>query len=139
MPVRSALPACLLALLLVLLPACSTLGRTTDDDEPERRPPPEEPRRTPPPEEPEERGPRTVQGFRIQVLKTDDKDAADQRAADAEAAWNESVEVAWRAPYYSVRVGAFASRSSAQRTLSAVQQQYPDAFLVPDTVTIYPE
>lgn len=145
MPLRSALPMLVLALAL-LLPACSVLERTTDDDEeprplPQPREEPAEPRREPeePPEEEEPRGPRTVQGYRVQILTTQDKEAADQRAAEAEAQWGQPVEVAWKAPYYRVRLGAFASRSAAQRTLEAVKQQYGDAFLVPDTVTIYPD
>jgi uncharacterized lipoprotein len=140
---RPAAPVLLLALAL-LLPACSVLERTTDDEEDDSdRPPPAE---APPAEEPsegdaprEERKPRTVQGFRIQILTTEDQTAAEQRAAEAEEQWGAPVEVAWKAPYYRVRVGAFASRSAAQPRLEAVQQQYPDAFLVPDTVTIYPE
>ena len=137
--------AALLAV-LVLLPACSVLERTTDDDdeEPARLPPTEEPAEpenepAPAPEEEEEDtgGARTVQGFRIQILTTDDKQAANERAAEAEKQWGGPVQVAWKAPYYRVRVGAFASRSSAQSTLETVKQQYPDALLVPDTVTIY--
>lgn len=134
---RPAAPVLLLALAL-LLPACSVLERTTDDDDSDRPPPTEEPSA----EEDaprEERKPRTVQGFRIQILTTEDQTAAEQRAAEAEEQWGAPVEVAWKAPYYRVRVGAFASRSAAQPRLEAVQQQYPDAFLVPDTVTIYPE
>ena len=138
-------PLILLLALALLMPACQTLGgpSTDDEEEPERLPEPEAPAEpdAPPEEEEEEAppGPRTVQGFRIQILTTQDKAAADERAAEAEAAWGTPVEVAWKAPYYRVRVGAFASRSAAQSTLGAVQQQYPDAFLVPDTVTIYPD
>ncbi|PSQ77656.1 MAG: hypothetical protein BRD37_04655 [Bacteroidetes bacterium QH_8_67_23] len=135
---RPTAPVLLLALAL-LLPACSVLERTTDDEDDSDRPPPAE---APPAEEDaprEERKPRTVQGFRIQILTTEDQTAAEQRAAEAEEQWGAPVKVAWKAPYYRVRVGAFASRSAAQPRLEAVQQQYPDAFLVPDTVTIYPE
>ena len=141
---RSAAPVLLLlAALGLLLPACSALERVTDDDT-DRPPPAEEPRADPgegdetPSEDPPEE-PRTVQGFRIQILTTDDKDAADQCAAEAQEQWGAPVDVAWKAPYYRVRVGAFASRAAAQPRLDAVQEQYPDAFLVPDTVTIRPE
>lgn len=138
---RFARPALLLAFVL-LLPACSTLERTTDDEEPDRLPPstePDAPRTEPAPEEEEPTAPRTVQGYRIQLLTTKNKEAADERAAEAEAEWGGPVEVAWKAPYYRVRVGAFSSRSAAQSMLDAVQQQFPDAFLVPATVTIYPD
>ena len=136
MSVRSVAPVFVgVAAALLLLPACSVLERTTDA--PEEDPPPEAPAEPAPSENDDE--PRTVQGFRIQVLTTGDKDAADQRAAEAESTWGLPVEVAWKAPYYRVRVGAFASRSAAQDELDTVKEQYPDAFLVPDTVTIGPD
>jgi cell division septation protein DedD len=128
MSARFATPGLALIAALLLLPACSALERATGE---ENEPPPEEG------DEPRE--PRTVQGFRIQILTTGDKSAADQRAAEAESTWGLPVEVAWKAPYYRVRVGAFASRDAAQGDLETVQQQYPDAFLVPDTVTIRPD
>ncbi|PSQ98246.1 MAG: hypothetical protein BRD48_07970 [Bacteroidetes bacterium QS_9_68_14] len=128
MSARFATPGLALIAALLLLPACSVLERATgEENEP------------PPAEEDEPREPRTVQGFRIQILTTGDKSAANQRAAEAESTWGLPVEVAWKAPYYRVRVGAFASRDAAQDDLETVQQQYPDAFLVPDTVTIRPD
>lgn len=142
MPLRPAWPAFVLAAALLLLPACSVLERTTDeDDDTDRPPPPEEPAEPeePPADDDAPAEPRTVQGFRIQILTTEDKDAADQRAAEAERTWGLPVEVAWKAPYYRVRVGAFASRNAAQDELETIQEQYSDAFLVPDTVTLRPD
>lgn len=142
MPARSVAPAFVLAAALLLLPACSVLERTTDeDDDTDRPPPPEEPAEPeePPADDDAPAEPRTVQGFRIQILTTEDKDAADQRAAEAESTWGLPVEVAWKAPYYRVRVGAFASRNAAQDELETVKKQYSDAFLVPDTVTLRPD
>lgn len=148
MALRLSVPA-LLALLLLLVPSCSVLERTTDEDEGSAPPPQEEPAQPEEPEAPEEEEPaedeeapakpRTVQGYRIQILTTEDKTAANQRAAEAEAQWGQPVEIAWKAPYYRVRVGAFASRSAAQSTFEAVKEKYADALLVPDTVTIYPD
>ena len=147
-----ALRLSLLVLLLLLVPSCSVLERTTDEDEGSEPPPQEEPAQPEEPEEPEAPAeeepaedeeapakPRTVQGYRIQILTTQDKTAANQRAAEAEAQWGQPVEIAWKAPYYRVRVGAFASRSAAQSTFEAVKKKYADALLVPDTVTIYPD
>jgi hypothetical protein len=135
---RFAAPLLLTALAL-LLPACSVLERTTGEEDDDSGPPPAEEPRADPSNDEAPAEPRTVRGFRIQVLTTEDKSAADRRAADAKEQWGAPVEVVWKAPYYRVRVGAFASRSAAQPRLDAVQEQYPDAFLVPDTVTIYPE
>ncbi len=39
-------------------------------------------------------------------------------------------------PYYRVRVGAFASDAEADAALEFVRQEYPEAFLVPDVVTV---
>lgn len=141
--------ACLLALSIA---ACAGSEETTTD-----RPQPPPTAGEPAPEEPapedpaEERGPRTVQGFRIQVLTTAAKDEADAQAAEAEAWWQDlsadkraalqaagslPVEVAWKAPYYRVQIGAFASREQAQQALQTAAARFPDAFLVPSRVTV---
>lgn len=108
----------------------------------------------PPPPEPPAAGPvtRTLQGFRIQLVTTPEKDAADAyveqaidwwaalpagRRPDYLATGNElDVKIAWRQPYYRVRVGSFASRAEAEAALEAVRARFPDAFIVPDTVTV---
>ncbi len=95
---------------------------------------------------------RTVQGFRIQIFTTTEKPAADEKVTAALAWWRQgaaaqrppslaaegdlTVDVEWKQPYYRVRLGAFAGRAEAGEALAAVQKRFPDAFLVPDTVTI---
>lgn len=110
--------------------------------------------RTPEPEpEPEPRGPvtRTVDGFRLQIGMMNDRSEADATVEDA-AAWYRNlptssrppylgngdldVHIAWRAPYYRVQIGSFATRDEAERALDAVKRRYPDAFPVPGTVIV---
>lgn len=161
------LHAPLFVLMLVgslLVSACSSSRETTSTPEPsppppptervpppERTPPPEPPPKPPPPPEPPKPVTRTVQGYRIQLLNTPDKSAADARVAQAESWWrdlstsqrpdylggrNLDVDIVWQQPYYRVRAGAFATREEAQRALSVVERTFPDAFIVPSVVTI---
>jgi len=87
---------------------------------------------------------RVVDGFRIQLFSSEDRAAA-ERVRGAAEAWSRSLsgsgagmrgEVAWLQPYYRVRLGAFASRAEAEEALAAVRTEYPEAFLVPDLVTV---
>lgn len=92
----------------------------------------------------------TVQGYRIQVYSTLDKNTAVDQEEDVKAWWRErrnsappglfgddlDVNVVYIQPYYRVRLGNFTSRSAADRARSFVTQRFPDAFIVPDTVTI---
>ena len=149
----------LLALAL-LLPACAGSGEATkpvDDgaEEPAAlpTPAPEAPADEPEPAPEEDAAPRavTVQGFRVQVLTTSDKAEADALAGETERWWNDlsagekadvkargelPIEVAWRAPYYRVQVGAYASRSAAQQALQTLSGRFPKAFIVPSRVTV---
>ena len=94
--------------------------------------------------------PRTVQGFRIQIFSTVDRNEADDEVEDAITWWETAreeapegifpaelpVDLKYLQPYYRVRVGNFAERAAAERALNVVQQQFPSALIVPDTVTI---
>ena len=146
---RRVLPAVLVVVSL-LGAACSGGRATTEpaapDPAPKTAPKPDAEK---PPSAPTTR---TVQGFRIQVLTTPEKSAADVHAAEAETWWRSLgasqrplglgaqqtllLDVAWKPPYYRVRLGAFASRAEARDALALVKRRYPDAFLVPDVVTI---
>lgn len=137
------------AVLLAGLSACATVEDVVSppDDEPTGADMPEANE----PDEPAAPSTRTIDGYRIQILTTGDKDEADRQVTQAEQWWRALapaerppyvgeedvyVKVAWRQPYYRVRIGRFASRSEAERALDTVSRQYSDAFIVPDRVTV---
>jgi hypothetical protein len=96
-------------------------------------------------------GPRTVQGYRLQVYSSADKASA-EGVRDEAAAWWRTVqddpdalellphglpmEVDFNQPYYRVRLGAFEYRREAEQAIRVIQRRFPDAFIVPDLVTI---
>lgn len=98
----------------------------------------------------ERRTSRTGQGYRIQIYSSQDKAGADRLTEQAMSWWraekrngnlddyaNEPpVYLVFRQPYYRVRVGNFASRSDALEVLRLIERRFPDAFVVPDRVTI---
>lgn len=95
---------------------------------------------------------RVVEGFRIQIFSSREKSAAERRRADARAWWEQirqqaevpedlfpeqlPTNIAYRPPYYRVRIGSFAERQRAEEALSFVQRKYPDAFIAQSRVTI---
>ena len=94
-----------------------------------------------------ERQPRDVDGFRIQVGRSEDRQTA-ERIRGAVVSWWEDAQtrpgapaslevvVAYVQPHYRVRVGAFEFQREADAALSFVRREYPDAFIVPDRVTV---
>ena len=92
----------------------------------------------------------TVQGYRVQIYSTLDKSTALQQEEGAKSWWRANgdsappglfsdeltVNVVYIQPYYRVRLGNFTSRASAERARAFLAQRYPDAFIVPDTVTV---
>ncbi len=92
----------------------------------------------------------TVEGFRVQVFSTQNRRAADEMVEDVRAWWQEAkqdapgrlfgdeidVVIAYRQPYYRVRVGAFATRDEAEDALAVVQKAFGDAFIARSTVTV---
>ncbi len=102
-------------------------------------------------EMPETTGPRTVQGYRLQVFSSDDKAAAEDVRDEADGWWRVvrddpdaaaafpnglPMEVYFNQPYYRVRLGAFEFRREAEAALPVIQRRFPEAFIVPDEVTI---
>ena len=102
-------------------------------------------------EMPETEGPRTVQGYRVQVFSSADKAAADDVRDEAAGWWRVvrddpdaaaalpnglPAEVEYHQPYYRVRLGAFEFRREAEAALRVIQRRFPEAFIVPGTVTI---
>ncbi len=87
--------------------------------------------------------PRTVEGFRIQVFSGEDRASAERVRGEAEGwarrrgAEGYEATLAYIRPYYRVRVGAFATRGEAEAALAGVRTQFPEAFLVPDLVTVF--
>ncbi len=91
-----------------------------------------------------------MQGFRIQILTTPEKQTADFQVEEAlgwlgdlsrrptglESAEEAPVYLAWKQPYYRVRLGNFATRDEAQQALYLVGERFPEAFIVPDTVIV---
>lgn len=102
-------------------------------------------------EMPETTGPRTVQGYRLQVFSSDDKTAAEDVRDEADRWWRVvrddpdaaaafpaglPMEVFFNQPYYRVRLGAFEFRREAETALRVIQRRFPEAFIVPDVVTV---
>lgn len=96
-------------------------------------------------------GPRTVQGYRIQVFSSSDKSAAEDIRDEASGWWRvvrndpDAVDTMphgldpdldFNQPYYRVRLGAFEYRREAEAALPLVRRRFPEAFIVPDRVTI---
>ncbi len=92
----------------------------------------------------------TAQGYRVQVFTTLDKNVAVQQEEGAKAWWRENrdnapgglfagdlpVAVVYIQPYYRVRIGNFTSRDAAERARQYLAKRFPEAFIVPDTVSI---
>ena len=90
---------------------------------------------------------RQVDGYRVQIFTSASRDTAERIRGEAVSWWERAqsapgapasmeVMVGYQQPYYRVRMGAFASREEADRALALVRQRYPEAFLVPDLVTV---
>lgn len=91
--------------------------------------------------------PRQVDGYRIQVFSSPNRDAAERVRNDAVAWWQGArssanapasmdVAVGYLQPYYRVRLGGFEFREQADRALALVRQRFPEAFVVSDQVTV---
>ena len=94
-----------------------------------------------------ERQPREVDGFRIQVGRSENRQTAERLRGAVLAWWEDAqtragapraleVVVAYVEPHYRVRVGAFEFQREADAVLDFVRREYPDAFIVPDRVTV---
>lgn len=96
-------------------------------------------------------GPVTIQGFRIQLFSSEAKPTADRVRDDFVAWWRTAQQeegaeslfpygsnpvVVFTQPLYRVRVGVFATRAEAEPTLDRLRERFPEAFLVPDTITV---
>ncbi|MEZ4935518.1 MAG: SPOR domain-containing protein [Saprospiraceae bacterium] len=75
----------------------------------------------------------TVQGWRIQLLATTDRQNMESSLSRFENLYP-SIPVDWlhAKPYYKVRAGAFATKREALRTLYILREDYPGAYPVQD-------
>lgn len=91
--------------------------------------------------------PRQVDGYRIQVFSSASKPSADRIGNEVHDWWTSvqdqpgapaslEIVVPYLQPYYRVRVGAFEFREDADDALTFVRRRYPEAFIVPDRVTV---
>lgn len=89
-------------------------------------------------------GPRV---YHVQLQFTDDKDDAAALLGRAQQWWREQppgehpsrveglrtsdqpVTIVWKAPFYRVRLGPFATETQAKRVLDAARPTFPDAFV----------
>ena len=100
---------------------------------------------------PEVTGPRTVQGYRIQVFSGAEKGAAEAVRDEATGWWRVAgddpdaaealphgldPDLDFNRPYYRVRLGAFEYRREAEAALPVIRRRFPQAFIVPDRVTL---
>ena len=78
----------------------------------------------------------TMQGFRVQIFasqRIDEATLAKQTASQFIVA--DSLYIVYDPPVYKVRVGDYATRLDANRSLSAIiQKGYPDAWVVTDKI-----
>lgn len=91
----------------------------------------------------------TVNGFRVQVYSTLDRAAAINLEEEARAWWRLEggsapgvfgtqlpIYTVYLQPYYRVRIGNFRTRAEAERARALLANRFPDAFIVPDRVTV---
>lgn len=87
--------------------------------------------------------------YHVQLQLTDDKDQAAAVLGRAQQWWQEEppsnhpslvddapssdppVTIVWKAPFYRVRLGPFATEEQAETVLDAARQRFSDAFVAP--------
>lgn len=106
------------------------------------------------PEVPEMPAAAVVQGFRIQLFTSASKASADAVRDDVVAWWQRVQHhpdiratfeyglhpvVVFGTPFFRVRVGLFPDRQRAAAALAILRERYPEAFIVPDIITLVRE
>ncbi|RKY67671.1 MAG: hypothetical protein DRQ02_06635 [Candidatus Latescibacterota bacterium] len=85
-------------------------------------------------------GPKYVQGFRVQIFASPDRERAVQAQERAEMILEEDVYLEFEAPYYKVRVGDCGSAAQAEKLLEKLRKKgYHDAFRVRTTIQLQPD
>lgn len=59
-------------------------------------------------------------------------DSVGARPRDLGASAGQPAHIEWKAPYYRVRLGPFASRAEARSVLQKARSAFPEAFVAPD-------
>ncbi len=76
---------------------------------------------------------KTVDGWRIQILATPDRQNLDRNLQSFQYRYpNLAADWVHNNPYYKVRVGAFSTKLEALRLLHILKPDYPGAYLVAD-------
>lgn len=88
--------------------------------------------------------------YNVQLALTEEKGEANETVGRAERWWNNQppadrppiaqgtessnppVTISWKAPFYRVQLGPFASEDQAEAVLKAAESAFPDAFVAPD-------
>lgn len=80
-----------------------------------------------------------VDGYRIQILAVtgaNSRTTAENERSVFAARYPETPSfLSYAEPYFRVRVGNFATRLEAYKTLLDIQENYPNAYIVPDKIT----
>jgi hypothetical protein len=84
---------------------------------------------------------RNMQGFRIQVINTSDRNAAISAKTKVYQLYPElKAYLLYQSPYFRLRVGNFRDKDEADDYLKALSKQFPgNVFLVRDIVEVKPE
>jgi len=72
-----------------------------------------------------------IEGFRVQVFATQDRNKAESIKKDLEIVIGEEVYIIFEAPNYKVRIGNFLDRESAEKLRKElVKQNFPSSWIV---------
>lgn len=87
--------------------------------------------------------------YHVQLQMTEEKEAANRTLGQALVWWEDRppekrpplahpeespADIKWKAPYYRVRLGPFATREQAESILGDARSSFPDAFVAPEQV-----
>ena len=82
----------------------------------------------------------TIEGFRVQIFSDSGNNSKTQAQAVSDAFTakfpNINAYLTFKSPNYRVRVGDFRSRLDAQRFLSEIAADYPNAFIISDKINL---
>ena len=72
-----------------------------------------------------------IEGFRVQVFATQDRNRADELQDELKIKFNENIYIIFEAPNYKLRVGDFLDRDDAElMRMKLVSSDFPSAWIV---------